>query len=76
MKLEKRIIGNIPGAPLGGKIPRRRIEMGVTPVKSEAKKTPIIAGFFPKRFEIAGAKPTPTKRRPSRRPQSMTFASV
>lgn len=47
--------------PLAGASPSRRIVMGVIPTKSEAKKTPIIAGFFPNRFETAGARPNPHK---------------
>ena len=47
--------------PLGGRNPSRRIAIGAMDANSEAKKTPIIAGFFPNRFEIAGAMTTPAK---------------
>jgi len=54
-------IANNAPVPLGGSSPIRRIAIGATDANSETKKTPIIDGFFPNRFEIAGASPTPAK---------------
>jgi hypothetical protein len=61
MNWKPNTIANNAPVPLGGRSPSRRIAMGVTDANSDAKKTPIIAGFFPNRFEIAGARPTPAK---------------